>query len=1469
VQSTWNLRLRRRAVAAGAGMLAVAAAMLGILASGASGTAVTGAAFTGGAGTVTGAGTLYAKQGGALTLTVTTDSEVRCVEITGAHSAQQTSTGARSTWTFAFTAGAGEGVRTVTATAFKNVNSNGRCGGEPDPGQASYVLDNTGPTLTGSRSPAANAAGWNSSAVAIAWSAADAGAGVASGPTPATDSVQVNTTATGAARSATATDRLGNQGAGSLTVKVDKDKPVVAGSGSPAANAHGWNNTAVTVSVTCSDALSGIKGCTGGGTKVLADEGAGQTVAATAVDNADNETSTDVGPFHIDKTAPTLSGSVADGTPGDNGWYRSDVSVAWECDDTLSGIAGGCPDTTVIAGEGEELSATASVADRAGNSRVAAGPKVKIDRTAPNTDASAVDGWNRVDATVTLEPHDGMSGVAETRYRIDGGAVRTGTSVAIDGEGRHTLEYWSVDRAGNVEDRKTVAVDIDRTAPTIRHEFTPAANVNGWFRTDVSVAFICEDALSGIERCGPDRVIATEGRDQDATGTAVDRAGNSVTDPASVSIDRTAPTIEAAVDREPNANGWYRDNVTVGFACADELSGVDVCPAAQVLGEGAGQRARATATDAAGNESTGGVTDVNVDMTAPVLHGTPAAAPNANGWYREDVVVDWTCSDALAGVDGDCPAAATLTGEGGNLSASASVADKAGNVAEATVDGVRIDRAPPTTTAAVPAPLDSGWYAGPVIVALHGLDALSGIDHTAYRVDDGDARVYSGPFEIADKGTHRITFWSVDRAGNVEADDAPGHSIVVRIDGIAPTITGRRVPPANAFGWSNVPVTVTFECSDEESGIAGCTDPVTIVNEGAGQSARGDARDNAGNVAGTTVGDIDVDMTAPSLSGAPTTPANAAGWYRDDVTVHWTADDGLSGIDESTAPADSVVTGEGADLGAGPVEVADKASNVASASIGGIRIDRTGPTIAGRPTTSPNDAGWYRGDVVVAFDCADALSGVAGCPSDVLVSGNGADRSATSDAATDLAGNRTPGTTVGGIRIDGLAPQTTADNRCTRVNDWCTGETATVVLTANDQAGLSGVQEIRYSVNGGAEEVAAGATKSISVPLDGSGEATVRFYAVDRAGNAEPMNGATLRYDNIAPMVTHALTPAPNADAWNRGNVTVHFSAKDNDGGSGVDEGRTTPEVLVDEETAGRLVSGEAYDLAGNRGTDSVTVKLDETPPTITASIVSGERGQGGWYIGPVTVGFTCSDALSGVAVCPDDVTLTDTGEGQSVTREALDRAGNTATATVSAIDIDVTKPAITLRGIADGAIYTLGDVPAPTCTAHDADSGPAGCDVDVGGGLANGVGTFAYTAKAHDAAGNVTTVSGSYRVIYRFDGFLQPINDTAHQVGASTSVFKAGSTVPAKFRLKRADGALVQANTAPVWLAPARGGATTAPVDEDAYGHPADSTGSYRWDGAQYHFNWGTPGTARGYYHRIGVRLDDGQTYTVNIGLR
>jgi hypothetical protein len=253
----------------------------------------------------------------------------------------------------------------------------------------------------------------------------------------------------------------------------------------------------------------------------------------------------------------------------------------------------------------------------------------------------------------------------------------------------------------------------------------------------------------------------------------------------------------------------------------------------------------------------------------------------------------------------------------------------------------------------------------------------------------------------------------------------------------------------------------------------------------------------------------------------------------------------------------------------------------------------------------------------------------------------------------------------------------------------------------------------------------------------------------------------------------------------------------------------------------------------------------------------------------------------SGIAECTgwsanvnSGVTLSNNGAGQSVAGAAEDRAGNTASATVGGINIDTVKPDVMVSGVTNNGIYTLGAVPAASCSATDALSGLDGsCSLQVTGGLANGVGTYTFTATARDKAGNVETVTGSYRVIYNVQQgtafFLQPINDTAHETGLTTSVFKASSTVPVKFQLKDATGGVVQANSLPLWLTPAKGSATTVAVDETIYTDPATTGTTYRWDGQQYHYNWGTARNQSGFYWRIGVRLDDGQIYTVNIGLR
>src|SRR5207237_1260204 len=118
----------------------------------------------------------------------------------------------------------------------------------------------------------------------------------------------------------------------------------------------------------------------------------------------------------------------------------------------------------------------------------------------------------------------------------------------------------------------------------------------------------------------------------------------------------------------------------VSFTCADSLSGIDSCPAAKTLGEGANQSANGAAVDAAGNSASAGLTGINVDKTAPSLSGAPTTSPNADGWYNGNVTVHWTASDGLSGINpATVPADSIITGEDAGLTASASVADRAGN----------------------------------------------------------------------------------------------------------------------------------------------------------------------------------------------------------------------------------------------------------------------------------------------------------------------------------------------------------------------------------------------------------------------------------------------------------------------------------------------------------------------------------------------------------------------------------------------------------------------------------------------------------------------------------------------------------------------------------------------------------------------------------------------------------------------
>jgi hypothetical protein len=174
--------------------------------------------------------------------------------------------------------------------------------------------------------------------------------------------------------------------------------------------------------------------------------------------------------------APLTSANVTSSGPtGANGWVRGPATVTVNAADD-SGIA---PTLEVDAGAGwgaytapvtVTAQGTTTIGYRAtdANSHVTArkDATVKLDSIAPTTTALtevSAEVASLDHATVTFTATDATSGVAATRYRIDGGSWATASAepISIEGFGEHLVEYYSTDVAGNVGLIERAEVSID------------------------------------------------------------------------------------------------------------------------------------------------------------------------------------------------------------------------------------------------------------------------------------------------------------------------------------------------------------------------------------------------------------------------------------------------------------------------------------------------------------------------------------------------------------------------------------------------------------------------------------------------------------------------------------------------------------------------------------------------------------------------------------------------------------------------------------------------------------------------------------------------------------------------------------------------------------------------------------------------------------------------------------------------
>ncbi len=190
------------------------------------------------------------------------------------------------------------------------------------------------------------------------------------------------------------------------------------------------------------------------------------------------------------------------------------------------------------------------------------------------------------------------------------------------------------------------------------------------------------------------------------------------------------PVIAPNFSSSPNGYGWNNSTVTVTWTVSDPMNGIassSGCGATTLTSETPGTTLTCTATNTQGTSNSFSVT-VMIDLTTPTATGSRSPGPNANGWNNVPVMVKFSCTDGLSGVD-TVSSPVDVRTEGPNQSVTGRCADRAGNSATATVGSISVDLTAPVVTASrSPDTNADGWNQGAVTVTFACTDNLSGVD---------------------------------------------------------------------------------------------------------------------------------------------------------------------------------------------------------------------------------------------------------------------------------------------------------------------------------------------------------------------------------------------------------------------------------------------------------------------------------------------------------------------------------------------------------------------------------------------------------------------------------------------------------------------------------------------------------------------------------------------------------------------
>lgn len=572
------------------------------------------------------------------------------------------------------------------------------------------------------------------------------------------------------------------------------------------------------------------------------------------------------------------------------------------------------------------------------------------------------------------------------------------------------------------------------------------------------------------------------------------------------------------------------------------------------------------------------------------------------------------------------------------------------------------------------------------------------------------------------------------------------------------------------------------------------TSPINVSTEGwnnlsyrSRQTIPGGIRENDNYVI------IPIDKTPPTLTAS--SEPNANGWYNStSLPIHFTCTDNnwVTKCPADVATAyDANVTAED---GAGNSVEKQIRVDTDKPDIGDVTFSvYTPPTQIIAPWWPPSEF-WFNQNVIVNIEATDNLSGSgigSGIESIVpptkIFENDGTHIPINGVIITDKAGNKleipsTDNTNIlydfywtdiwgapvynhgeGYLNIDKTAPliNITPDSNVYNTNiDY--------KVKVFDPALLS---TFKVTLDG-----------KVNAPKEGTiteeGIHILTANATDSTGNLVTET-RTYNLDKTAPVLTYSIDKTPNANGWYNSDVTITFTATDKNNVTITSDalvGTNTLVVPVTSEGKDIEINATAVDIAGNNATPvTVKISIDKTKPEITGKTLTLPNGDG-WYDSVVTVHFICNDDRSGEDTCSPDTILSAEGAGQSVTGTVTDKAGNTATAIVEPINIDLTAPIIATNAV-NGKEYT-----EPVKVDVNIDASTSGVKTQsiklndndfVSGTTISTNGLYVLEASVTDKAGRSTPLSKTFTVkINQQNPTLNIVaNPSTVQAGTPTSV--------------------------------------------------------------------------------------------------